>query len=70
MVRMTPSEREPAYAAFKEPQGMGYIRSFNIEGETFWALFDDIGRELVASSNRSSTFFFAAENDITVRMLN
>ncbi len=63
-------ERETACAAFWEPQGAGYIRRFTARGTEFWALFDDCGVELVASTNRSSPFFFAAEHDITVRLLN
>lgn len=66
----TPEEREHACAAFLEPQGTGYIRSFDSDGMKMWALFDDCGNARIVSDNRSETFFFAAEHDIDVRMLN
>lgn len=66
----TAQEREAACEAFLEPQGMGYIRSFDSDGMRIWTLFDDCGNARVISDNRSETFFFAAEHDIDVRMVN
>lgn len=66
----TPEEREAACALFLEAQGLGYIRSYGDDAYMLWALFDDFGKELIVSDNRSATFFFAAANDIEIRMVN
>jgi len=66
----TPEEREAACARFLEAQGLGYVRPLESDGTVFWALYDDCGRALIASTNRSSTFFYAAANDIQIRMVN
>lgn len=46
----TPEERDTAYAAFLEPQGLGYARQVIDDGETRWMLFDENGDPLVISS--------------------
>lgn len=63
---------------------MPYVRQTTIPDEAFkaspdldglqdallWIMFDDDGKVVLASDNRSKVFFFAAENDIDVRMVN
>lgn len=49
---------------------MAYIREVEVDGRREWALFDGDGFIVHQSENRSSAFFFAAEHEVTVLMLN
>ena len=46
----TPEERDHACAAFLEPQGMGYARQIEDDGQTRWLLCDSDGGPIVISS--------------------
>lgn len=63
-------DREKALDLLLRPRGEGYVREFDRDGEPFWTLFDDRGNELLASTNRSAAFFYAAEHELTVMMRN
>lgn len=74
-------QQEAACDAFLEPDGLGYVRSMTpsqarlvapqlpeIDDDTqLWALFDGNGELLLLTDNRSSTFFKAAEDEISLR---
>lgn len=43
----------------------------DVDADTeLWALFDEDGELILLTDNRSSTFFKAAADDMTVKMLN
>ncbi len=58
----------------QEPQmkrtGEGYVKKIVHEGIACFALFDEDGKAIVITDNRSVTYFTAAEKEIIVRPLN
>lgn len=50
---------------------MSYIRKgHDVLGDDVWIIFGHDGSEIMGSNNRSSVFFFAAENGMKVVQLN
>lgn len=50
---------------------LAYINAWEDEtGHVEWILFNQDGEIIMHSDNRSRVFFFAAEHDIDVRMVN
>lgn len=47
-------------------QPTGYVREGDLDGVPVWTLFDDEGRALLITDNRSSVFFYAHGADMKV----
>lgn len=50
--------------------GEGYVKKIVHEGIDCFALFDEDGKAIVVTDNRSVTYFTAVEREIIVRPLN